>query len=108
MNFDPAYDAHSERAKSRAAITEKNDKPIDFENQIQAAFDTSGFSLGVLQADHLDGSVPDSTNVRTPTSEGRVQKKEEESKFDEMLRFFSQSTTEWAAVRTDWLKVSRR
>ena len=45
--------------------------------------------MGVLQADHLDGSVPVSTNSSTPTSEGRVQKKEEESKFDEMLRLLS-------------------
>ena len=45
--------------------------------------------MGGLQADHLDGSVPASTNASTPISEGRVQKKEEESKFDEMLRLLS-------------------
>ena len=39
MNFDPAFDARSERVKVRAAIAANNDKPSDFESQIQAAFD---------------------------------------------------------------------
>ena len=75
MNFGPVSDARSERAKARALITDKNDKPVDFESQIQAAFDSSGNSFGILHADHLDGSLPVSTGASTPTSEGRVHMK---------------------------------
>ncbi len=84
MNFDPASDDRSERVKARAAIAEKNDKPSDFESQIQAAFDSSGTSFDVLRADNLDSSV-----ASTPTSDGRVQKDGEDSRLDEMLRLLS-------------------
>ena len=40
MDFDPASDARSERAKARAAIAEKDVKQSDFESQFQAAFDS--------------------------------------------------------------------
>ena len=89
MNFDPASDARSERVKARAAIAEKDVKQSDFESQIQAAFNSSSNSFGVLQADHLDGSVPGSTVASTPTSEGRVQRDGEDSRLDEMLRLLS-------------------
>ena len=89
MDFDPASDAHSERVKARAAIAEKDVKQSDFESQIQAAFNSSSNSFAVLQADHLDGSVPGSTVASTPTSEGRVQMDGENSRLDEMLRLLS-------------------
>ena len=89
MDFDPASDARSERVKARAAIAEKDVKQSDFESQFQAAFDSSSNSFAVLQADHLDGSVPGSTVASTPTSEGRVQMDGENSRLDEMLRLLS-------------------
>ena len=47
MNFGPASYARFERAKARAVMT----------------VDSSGNSFGILQADHLDGSVPISTEL---------------------------------------------